>query len=224
MQSRKSILIDANIILRYLLCDSKDLYYKAEKFFKEIEKGNIKAYIHHAVLAEVVYVLTKVYKIKRNEIADILIEFISHKGILVDNKEIIINSLRIYCNSNYDYVDCLLCAYSYAYTVYSFDKDINNYISKERLYSGWWMKQYYHKAKKIKIEVFALLLHLECFDKMSDVDIYVQWLTQEKRKELFTGLEEIFGEITFDLLFDDDSIRPEIIQKIKKECKLWKPS
>jgi len=62
------------------------------------------------------------------------------------------------------------------------------------------MKQYYHKGKKIKIEVFALLLHLECFDEMSDIDIYVQGLTQEKRKGLFTSLEEIFGEITFDLL------------------------
>ena len=52
MQSRKSILIDANIILRYLLCDSKDLYYKAEKFFKEVEKGS------YLILGELQYFLT----------------------------------------------------------------------------------------------------------------------------------------------------------------------
>ncbi|GAB4221041.1 MAG: hypothetical protein Kow00102_13130 [Spirochaetota bacterium] len=75
-----------------------------------------------------------------------------------------------------------------------------------------------------EVYIFGSLLHPEVFDEMSDVDIYVQGLTQEKRKGLFTSLEEIFGEITFDLLFDDDSMRPEIIEKIKKEGKLWKPS
>ncbi len=51
-----------------------------------------------------------------------------------------------------------------------------------------------------EVYIFGSLLHPEVFDEMSDVDIYVQGLTQEKRKGLFTSLEEIFGEITFDLL------------------------
>lgn len=73
------------------------------------------------------------------------------------------------------------------------------------------------------VYIFGSLLHPDVFDEMSDVDIYVHGLTQEKRKGLFISLEEIFEDITFDILFEDDSIRPEIMEKIKKEGKLWKP-
>jgi len=73
------------------------------------------------------------------------------------------------------------------------------------------------------VYIFGSLLHPEVFDEMSDVDIYVEGLIPEKRSGLFTRLEEIFGDIQFDILFDDDAIRPDIMKKIKKEGTLWKP-
>jgi len=72
------------------------------------------------------------------------------------------------------------------------------------------------------IYIFGSLLTPERFDEMSDVDIYVEGLPAEKRKGLFTRLEEIFGQVSFDVLFDDDAIRQDILEKIKKEGKQWK--
>ncbi|HOK01720.1 MAG TPA: PIN domain-containing protein [Spirochaetota bacterium] len=131
IQSKKNIvIIDANVILRYLLSDINELYEKSKIFFGEVSKGNIKAYISHAVLAEVVYVLIKVYKIGRSEVSSVLVEFISQKSIIIEDKDIIIESLDIFSNSNCDYVDCILCSYSKKYKVFSFDKDVTKFAGK----------------------------------------------------------------------------------------------
>ena len=73
------------------------------------------------------------------------------------------------------------------------------------------------------VYIFGSLLHPEVFDEMSDVDIYVEGLIPEKRSGLFTRLQDIFGDIPFDIFFEDDAIRQDIMEKIKKEGTLWKP-
>lgn len=72
------------------------------------------------------------------------------------------------------------------------------------------------------VYIFGSLLKPEFFDEMSDVDIYVEGLLPDNRKGLFTELEKIFETIKFDLFFDDDNLRPEIMDKIKKEGIEWK--
>lgn len=61
-------LIDANVILRYLLGDHPKYSKKAKEV---IEEG---AYTLPEVIAEVVYVLNGVYKVTRSEIRDTLVE------------------------------------------------------------------------------------------------------------------------------------------------------
>lgn len=63
-------LIDANVILRYLLRDHPQMSETAKEI---IEAG---AYTIPEVLAEVVYVLKGVYEVGRIEIAQTLIEFV----------------------------------------------------------------------------------------------------------------------------------------------------
>ena len=69
-QKNMKKLIDANIILRYLLEDHPQLSEEAKKI---IEDG---AFALPEVLAEVVYVLKGVYKVGRREIAETLIDFL----------------------------------------------------------------------------------------------------------------------------------------------------
>ena len=59
------LLIDANAILRYVLNDNSDMAGKVHELIK-----NNKVTIRFEVMAEVVYVLNKVYKLPRNEITD----------------------------------------------------------------------------------------------------------------------------------------------------------
>jgi len=67
MQWQKNMqLIDANVILRRILNDSPEMTQKA---VEAIDSG---AYTKPEVLAEVVYVLQKVYSIQRPQIKDML--------------------------------------------------------------------------------------------------------------------------------------------------------
>ena len=65
------LFVDANAILRYLLYDNTDM---ADKVCKLIEKNKI--FIRYEVLAEVVYVLNKVYSMPRAEIAGCVEKFL----------------------------------------------------------------------------------------------------------------------------------------------------
>jgi len=122
------IIVDANIILRYLLRDNEKFYKEAEALFNDAFSGKKRILIMHSIIAEVVYVLLKLYKVSRKEIAEVLIELMKIKGVKVQDKEILLNTFKIFKNKNLDFIDCLLCAYSRKYQVMSFDKEVNKCI------------------------------------------------------------------------------------------------
>ena len=122
------IIVDANIILRYLLRDNEKFYKEAEALFNDAFSGKKRILIMYSIIAEVVYVLLKLYKVSRKEIAEVLIELMKIKGVKVQDKEILFNTFKMFKNKNLDFIDCLLCAYSRKYKVMSFDKEVNKCI------------------------------------------------------------------------------------------------
>ena len=73
------MLIDANAILRYTLKDNLDTAAKVRDFITKH-----KVFARYEVLAEVVYVLNKVYLLPRNEIADGIEVFLAHHNVETD--------------------------------------------------------------------------------------------------------------------------------------------
>ena len=128
MQWKKNtVVIDANIIIRYLLKDNEELYNLSEKFFEEVFCGKKTVYILQAVTAEVIYVFTKFYKIDKKQAAETIEELLSNKNTKIQDADVTLNALHIFKNENLDFVDCLLCAYSKQVEVFSFDKKLNKY-------------------------------------------------------------------------------------------------
>ena len=95
-------MIDANIVLRYLLKDDEVLYSFAKKY---INKNSI---LLVAVLAEVVYVLNKVYHIERINIVRELKNFA--KEIKYEEENVSLRTLDYYGNTKLDFIDCYLIA------------------------------------------------------------------------------------------------------------------
>jgi len=95
-------LIDANVILRFLLNDVESQSIIAKE---AIAKG---AFTIPEVIAEVLYVLTAVYKEPRKNVGRILSVFLDN--ISVSDKVIIKEALSQYANTSFDYVDCVLFA------------------------------------------------------------------------------------------------------------------
>jgi len=97
-------MLDANVILRYLLNDNEEMASEAEKTIKSQT-----ALVTIEVIAEVVYVLKRVYAIDRTEIKESVLGFLSETE--VKEREVLVLGLETYAKHNLDFVDCILYAY-----------------------------------------------------------------------------------------------------------------
>ncbi len=113
------ILLDANYILRFLLEDIEEMFREAEKIIE-----NNLCYIENEVLAEVVFVLQKVYKVPKKDIEINLKEFLNLENIVSFEKELLKNALQVYSERNLDFVDAILCVKSKEFEVKTFDKKL----------------------------------------------------------------------------------------------------
>jgi predicted nucleic-acid-binding protein len=116
-------IVDANYILRYLLKDNLQQYQKASQIF---ESQSI--YIPGEIIAEVVYVLQKVYKIQNEHICSALTWLTDYPNVTIQDKSIISLSLKLLSQNTLDYADNLLLAYQKIKSakIYTFDKKLIN--------------------------------------------------------------------------------------------------
>jgi len=66
MTKPETNLPDTNVIIRYLTRDVEALYARAKAFFDKVKDGRAKAIILESVIAESIYVLTKMYAVPRD--------------------------------------------------------------------------------------------------------------------------------------------------------------
>ncbi len=118
--------IDANIILRFLLADNEKMFEVSKKILYQ------NVYLANEVLAEVVYVLEKFYKFKREVIFDRLYRLLNEKNIFNFDKQFVLKALEIYKDTKLDFVDCLLCAYGEIDEIATFDKKLQKCIDKNK--------------------------------------------------------------------------------------------
>lgn len=128
----KLVLCDTNIIVRYLLGEKTELGQKALIIMEQIQSGSFKTLIQESVLAECVFILSKVYLAPKDRIAHSLKGMLLYKGIINQDKEALQNSLDIYASSNLHIVDCLLLAKSHyiGAQLLTFDRELEKYYVK----------------------------------------------------------------------------------------------
>lgn len=115
-------LIDANVILRYLLGDHPQMSEEARQI---IEEG---AFTLPEIIAEGAYVLKGVYKIERDEIGRTLIDFLDEAA--VENQEMMCEALSLFSETSLDFVDYILIARHRVLRdeVTSFDRKLNKML------------------------------------------------------------------------------------------------
>lgn len=125
-------LIDANIIIRFLVGDNVELFEKSKSIFQKIENRQVEVVILESVLMECFFVLVKVYKLPKIEVINDLKSILSLDGVVNYDKIILFETLNILESQNIDFVDALICAKVklQGFKVYSFDKDIHKCINK----------------------------------------------------------------------------------------------
>ena len=118
--------IDANVLLRYMLNDNAELSPKA----KEIIDGHI-VEIPIEVLCEVVYVLTKYYKIDKKLVCSQLKYFFEQTQSILYRREAILQGIEYFETSSLDFVDCILASYATVYKdeIHTFDTKLQKLIA-----------------------------------------------------------------------------------------------
>jgi predicted nucleic-acid-binding protein len=120
------ILLDANVLIRFLTRDHEEHYLKSVEIFRSIESGKVEAMLMDFILAEVIYVLKRIYKYEKKDISSALKKLLLYKHLYTENKLVTFEALEIYADKNIDFADALLCAKQRleGFEIVSFDKDI----------------------------------------------------------------------------------------------------
>lgn len=120
-------IVDANIILRYILDDHAELSPKAADI---LEQQSVTLPMEAA--CEVVYVLQKVYSVDRKTIQQQMTDLLNEALVTMDKPDVFLKALEYYSTSRLDFVDTLLCAYHTVeqQEIFTFDKKLNQFIQR----------------------------------------------------------------------------------------------
>lgn len=118
-----ALLIDTNIIVRYLAGDHAEFLARSTELFEQVEQGNTEIIILDSVVMEAFFVLTKFYQLPKAEVIEDLKTIMAFAGVINDDKFQIIETLNLVLYKNIDFVDALLCVKSklFGLELYSFD-------------------------------------------------------------------------------------------------------
>lgn len=85
------------------------------------------------MLAECVYVLLKVYKIDKQIISEKLREWFAYKGVVNPDKKDLIDSIKLFGETQLSIVDCIACSKSInnGFSLFTFDDDLKTIYTKK---------------------------------------------------------------------------------------------
>lgn len=118
---------DANTMIRCIIGDSSEKIMELEEL-----RTTQKIIYTIEVIAEVVYVLTKVYGIPREETGQAVIRFLKSRNILCKNEAVATHALRLFTENRLDFVDNVLLAYHQVtgVSIYSYDRKLMNAVNR----------------------------------------------------------------------------------------------
>ena len=122
----KPLLLDTNILVRFITGEPIDQANAVANLFRAAEAGKLKLAVLPMVLAEAVFVLTSFYEHPRAKVAEVLAHLISCPGFQADEPERMLHALKLFGAGKLDFVDCYLAAASIrdGRALVSFDRDL----------------------------------------------------------------------------------------------------
>ncbi len=130
---KNTVIIDANIIVRFITKSPKEQYHEVLGFFDKLAMRKVRAVLFESILMECYFVLSKFYNIDKQKVISKLKTILEFENIINEDKYIMIETLNLLKEKNIDFVDALICTKStlLGYKVFSFDKDIKKCTDRE---------------------------------------------------------------------------------------------
>ncbi len=125
MEGSKKVVIDTNLLVRYLINDDQKKAEAVDNLLDKAIKGEIRIVVTSVVIAELVWVLESFYQMKADAILELVEAIINTSGLDVTDKSTVISALRLYKNRNIDFIDAWIIEFAKERgikTIYTFDK------------------------------------------------------------------------------------------------------
>jgi predicted nucleic acid-binding protein len=125
----KELLLDANVLVRFLTRDDPKQGPAATALFEQAERCEVTLHWDGLVVAEVVYVLIGRYERSRAEVVDTLLAVIQNAGVETLEAGIVTDALHRFGALNVEFADAWLAARSAhgGRAVVSFDRDFDKF-------------------------------------------------------------------------------------------------
>jgi len=104
------VLLDTNVILRFLLGDDQAHQEQAKRLFRRAVEGEVRLLLPNLVLAQVVWTLESFYQASRKYITDVLHALLATPGVTTQEPRVIPRCVEIYSAYNVEIVDAYLVA------------------------------------------------------------------------------------------------------------------
>lgn len=125
MPSPKRVVIDTNLLVRYLTQDDSEKADAVESLLDKAGSGEVTILIPSIVIAELVWVLESFYKLEAVEVSELVESILNTPGLEVNEKEILLTICKTYREKKIDFIDAWIMEFAKKNsidTIYSFDK------------------------------------------------------------------------------------------------------
>lgn len=106
----KSLLLDTNIFLRFILNDVPNQQKIAEKLLKQAKDRQLNLRVPQIIIFEIEFILNKYYFFSKNDIFGKLKSIIDASYLDIQDRDIFKTALSFYEDKNISLVDCFLRA------------------------------------------------------------------------------------------------------------------
>ena len=120
---KNKAILDTNVLVHFILGDSKAQKQKAIEWFRQATVGEIDILVKPAVVAETVFVLESFYKQTREDIVSVMLPFLAMPVLSVEDREPLLKLWKEYL-AGLHFIDAYLlaCARLEDAEILSFDK------------------------------------------------------------------------------------------------------
>ncbi len=125
----KELLLDANVLVRFLVQDDPKQGAAATTLFEKAERHEALLHLDILAVAETIYVLIGRYGQRRSDVANVLLAIIQNAGVETAEQEIVADALQRFGAVNVDFPDAWLAARAaqFGRQVASFDRDFDKF-------------------------------------------------------------------------------------------------
>ena len=99
--------LDTNVLVRYIAQDDPQQSLKASEIIESLDNER-SAYISTISLVELVWVLSRAYKVQKEELCSVIESLLQIRFLIIENAEMVWRALRAYKSGMADFADCLI--------------------------------------------------------------------------------------------------------------------